>query len=273
MLQAKKQSPLPMSAVSRAEQIQRQLEDASGRDLQLWSIVILTMVVLVAGALGMLVPKAWSEQAIPIERNYLYQLYFGAIATIVLFNIYLIAQKRVISASRRVLVAEVVLNEQLESLSFIDPLTHLFNRRAVNELLAHEIARCNQHGTALTLMGIDLSGFRRINEKFGNAEGDHLLIEFARLLKTVFRGGDVLFRHGGDEFLIAMPDTTEQQADPPVQRLLRLAEQWNLNSKAEYELTFSWVVLPYVVGGDPTDILRAIDRRLCQKKHKLIPVF
>ena len=67
--------------------------------------------------------------------------------------------------------------------------------------------------------------FKQINEAHGVMEGDLVLVEFAKILKTVFRGGDVAFRQGGDEFLVMMPDTSEEQADFPMQRLQRLVER------------------------------------------------
>jgi diguanylate cyclase (GGDEF)-like protein len=100
-----------------------------------------------------------------------------------------------------------------------------------------------------------------------------ILVEFAHLLRTIFRGGDVVFRHGGDEFLILMPETSEEQADHPVQRLIRETEQWNLNNKKSYELSFSWALAPYVTGTDSEDALRAVDRKLYSRKHNLVPVF
>ena len=104
-------------------------------------------------------------------------------------------------------------------MSLIDPLTQLLNRRALNELVPREVARANRLGSSLTFMAIDLNGFSGISSKFGALEGDKVLIEFAKILKTVFRGADLAFRQGGDEFLIMMPDTTEEQADCPVQRI------------------------------------------------------
>jgi diguanylate cyclase (GGDEF)-like protein len=236
--------------------------------------MILVIIVLTAGLLALLAPHLlWSERVISIERSYLPQLFFGLVSLIVLFNIYVLAQKRNMNATRGLLIGQLVLNERLESLSLIDPLTQLFNRRAVSDLVSREVARSNQFGTSLTFMSIDLDGFRAINEKFGAAEGDRVLTEFAKILKMVFRGGDIIFRQGADEFLIAMPDTSEEQADYPMQRLQLAVEQWNLNSRAEYELSFSSAVAAYVVGRDFADVLRTIDRKLYQKKHKLVPVF
>ena len=74
---------------------------------------------------------------------------------------------------------------------------------------------------------MDLDHFRELNTKLGSMEGNRVLSEFGKMLKNVFRGGDLIFRQGGDEFLVVMPDTSEQQAEPPLQRLLRAVDQWN----------------------------------------------
>jgi diguanylate cyclase (GGDEF)-like protein len=122
-------------------------------------------------------------------------------------------------------------------------------------------------------MAIDLNGFSGISSKFGALEGDRVLIEFAKILGTVFRGADLAFRQGGDQFLIMLPDTTEEQADYPVHRLLREVDQWNLASKKDYELSFSWALAPYVTGSDAEHVLRTVDRKMYSKKHNLTPVF
>jgi len=98
-------------------------------------------------------------------------------------------------------------------------------------------------------------------------------VEFAALLKKVFRGGDIIFRQGGDEFMALLPDTNEEQANFPMQRLLKDVEQWNLNSRKEYELSFASAIASYITGTDAEELLRAIDRKMYQKKNNLVPVF
>ena len=262
------------SMLMRAEEIQEQIQQISGRDLQLWSIVILVVLVLTAGLLALTIPNlVWAQKVLHVEQGYLPQLFFGLISLVLLFNIYLLGQKLTLNATRRALISELVLNERLESLSLIDPLTQLLNRRAVNVLIPREVARANRLGGSLTFMTVDINRFRSINQNFGNAEGDIVLSGFAKILKAVFRGGDLVFRQGGDEFLILMPDTTEQQSEYPVERLLREVEQWNLSSKKSYEVSFSWGVAAYITGTDYAEVLRVVDRKMYQKKHNLIPVF
>ncbi len=262
------------SMLERADEIQEQIQQLSGRDLQLWSIGILVILVLTSGLLAVVLPNlVWTKQVVHLEHFYLPQLFFGLICLILLFNIYLLSQKKTLNSTRLALIRELVLNERLESLSLIDPLTQLLNRRALNELVPREVARSNRMGSSLTFMAIDLNGFGAISSKFGALEGDRVLVDFAKILKTVFRGADLAFRQGNDQFLIMMPDTTEEQADYPVQRILREVDQWNLASKKGYELSFSWALAPYVTGSDADDVLRTVDRKMYSKKHNLVPVF
>ena len=265
---------VPPSMLARTEEIQQQIKQLSGRDLQLWSIGILVMLILTSGVLALIVPNLfWAQRVIHVEHSYLPQLFFGLICLVVLFNIYLLAQKKNLNTTRLALIRELVLNERLESLSLIDPLTQVLDRRAMNELIPREVARSNRLGSSLTFMALDLNGFAAISSKYGALEGDRVRVEFAKILKTVFRGADVAFRQGGEEFLVMMPDTTEDQASAPVQRLLKEVDQWNLASKKGYELSFSWALAPYVAGSDAEDVLRAVDRKMYSKKHNLVPVF
>lgn len=269
MSQIKQEQP---SMLARAEEIQRQIHDLSSRDMQLWSIVTLVILILTGGFLALIAPNlVWAQRIVRVEQAYLPQLFFGLICLIVLFNIYLLSQRVTLNSTRKALISELVLNERLESLSLIDPLTQLLNRRALNELSAHQLARANRTGDPLTFLMIDLNNFRELNAKLGSMEGNRVLTEFGRLLKKVFRGGDLIFRHGGDEFLVALPDTSEQQAEPPIQRLLRALDEWNTAN--DKELSFTWGVAGYVTGTSLEEVLRTVDRKLYQKMHNLAPVF
>jgi diguanylate cyclase (GGDEF)-like protein len=271
MSQVRQEQP---SMLARAESIQRQIHQLSSRDMQLWSIITLVVLVLTAGFLALVFPNlVVSQRIIHIEQGYLPQLYFGLICLIVLFNIYLMGQRIALNSTRKALIAELVLNERLESLSLVDPLTQLFNRRALNELISHQVARANRQGSPLTFLIIDITGFRELNAKLGSMEGNRVLTEFARMLKDIFRGGDLVFRQGGDEFLVVMPDTGEQQAEYPLQRLLHLVGQWNTENVNGFQLSFTWGMAGYVTGTSMEDVLRTVDRKLYQKMHNLAPVF
>jgi len=87
-----------------------------------------------------------------------------------------------------------------------DFLTQLNNRRSLNDFLAQ---KPNLHQTALML--IDLDDFKNINDQYGHAEGDHLLVDFSKILLNIFPSNNI-FRLGGDEFLIIFTDIIQQSA-------------------------------------------------------------
>ncbi len=85
-----------------------------------------------------------------------------------------------------------------------DALTGLFNRRHLGDLMAHELARCARDGQPLSLLMIDIDHFKRINDTYGHQVGDDVLRETARLLGERARASDLLFRYGGEEFLLVL---------------------------------------------------------------------
>ena len=257
-----------------AEDIQQQIEELSSRDWQLWSIGALLMLVLASGFFALVLPNlAWSQKNLVLDHRFLPQLMFGLITLIVLVNIYLIAQRKSLNLTRGALIRELVYSQRLENLSLYDPLTQLFNRRAMEEFVNREVTRVNRMGTQLTFLMVDIDGFRNVNSSFGHRAGDEVLVEVARILKNNFRGADLLFRYGGDEFLVVMPETSEEQAEIAVRRLLRAAESWNVSNKRGFDLVLNWGISAHVAGSEISEVLREADRKLYQSKRKMVPLF
>ena len=94
--------------------------------------------------------------------------------------------------------------EALERLAFTDPLTGLANRAALSSALKQRLERGDRPGIHLSLLLVDLDGFKQINDKLGHVAGDDVLVEVSRRLQSCIRDGDVLARLGGDEFAIVM---------------------------------------------------------------------
>ena len=90
-----------------------------------------------------------------------------------------------------------------------DPLTQLFNRHYLNEVIDGEFDRADRYGREITLMMVDIDGFRRVNNTLGHLRGDEVLQKVAQVLSEGVRAADSVIRYGGDEFLILMPETVE----------------------------------------------------------------
>lgn len=91
--------------------------------------------------------------------------------------------------------------------SRIDELTGFHNWRALREQLRDRLALAKRSGRPLTVLMLDLDGFKRVNDVYGHAAGNQLLRDTASFIRATTRLGDGLFRFGGDEFVILLPDT------------------------------------------------------------------
>ncbi|MGA3068417.1 MAG: diguanylate cyclase [Tepidisphaeraceae bacterium] len=109
--------------------------------------------------------------------------------------------------------------EEAEKQSMTDALTGLFNRRSMDQLLQREVAMAERYGHPMSLVMIDLDYFKEINDTHGHAAGDHMLRSFADCVRITLRKTDLAFRYGGDEFVIALPQTPLFQAQQVVQKL------------------------------------------------------
>ena len=99
-----------------------------------------------------------------------------------------------------------------------DPLTEVYNRRALDERLHAAALETGQTAAPLALLFIDLDNFKRINDEHGHDVGDECLREVARRLRVILRFGDVLGRYGGEEFVVGLPHTPIEAAHALAER-------------------------------------------------------
>ncbi|HUK35994.1 MAG TPA: GGDEF domain-containing protein [Vicinamibacterales bacterium] len=97
--------------------------------------------------------------------------------------------------------------KRAEELSVTDDLTQLYNSRYLNQVLRRETKRASRSGRPLSLLFIDLDGFKSVNDVHGHLHGSRALVEAAALIRGSARETDVVARFGGDEFAIVLPDT------------------------------------------------------------------
>ena len=109
-------------------------------------------------------------------------------------------------------------------LSITDELTKLYTRRHLNSVLSQEFERAKRYNTILTVCMIDIDDFKKINDTYGHLAGDLILKEISELLLNTLRKTDFVYRYGGEEICILLPETPLQNAVIPLERLRRIIE-------------------------------------------------
>lgn len=139
-----------------------------------------------------------------------------------------------------------------------DPLTGLYNRRYVQETLPRDLSRARREGHPLALVLLDLDHFKRVNDSYGHAAGDEVLKTVSAILMQGARESDMICRYGGEEFLIALPGMSPEQALQRVQAWrLELAQTHTKVGDAIVNVTLSAGIAAYPMHGADTDTLVA----------------
>lgn len=122
------------------------------------------------------------------------------------------------------LVAER-LRAELEHLATRDSLTGAMARRVLIEACEQELARCRRHGRSMALLMMDIDHFKAINDTHGHQIGDRVLVDCVTRISSLLRRPDQLARFGGEEFVLLLPETAQEEAIAVAERILaRVAE-------------------------------------------------
>ncbi|MFP4424303.1 MAG: diguanylate cyclase [Candidatus Woesearchaeota archaeon] len=113
------------------------------------------------------------------------------------------------------------LNEQkLHDLAYTDSLTGLYNRKSFIEHLQKEIARGNRDNQQKSIFYIDMDNFKEVNDNYGHISGDNVLIEVAQRLRSTIRESDYVYRQGGDEFCVLLPQGESEEVAQRIKEAL-----------------------------------------------------
>jgi diguanylate cyclase (GGDEF)-like protein len=115
-------------------------------------------------------------------------------------------------------------HDELAHLASYDPLTGMANRRCLDEKLGDELTRARRYGRPLSILFIDIDRFKSINDLLGHKAGDAALREFAAVLEAQLRPADIAARWGGEEFVIVLPETANEEARATAERLRATVE-------------------------------------------------
>ena len=145
-----------------------------------------------------------------------------------------------------------------------DPLTGLYNRLRLNDLLPHEIARADRTQSALSVVMYDIDHFKTINDRFGHGTGDKVLAGLSKTVAGQLRVTDHLVRWGGEEFLLVLPDTGAEEARHVAEKLREVIANKRIDEVGV--ITSSFGVAEYMPREAMADLIARADQALYRAK-------
>jgi len=257
-----------LSSESTLVRVTQELSKLERRDWELWAIVSLTGVLASAAILAIALPSAFVDKgSVHFEITISRPLAFGLLLLVALLNTYLIAKRMEVRRLREEVISNTLQKQVIEQQSFTDPLTEIYNRRSLDEIVGRFISQARRRKAALTFLMVDMDKFRDINSRFGHLTGDFVLAEAASLLKHSIRGSDAIVRYGGDEFLILLADTTSDGAERVVARIADHLSEWNAAGHIHnLSLSLSIGKSEWHDGQTLDEVLDAADQRMYEQK-------
>jgi len=186
------------------------------------------------------------------------------IASYLLARVFIVYGKDNISKFRDIYNDKISLEEQLN----LDPLLGLYNRKAYNEFLPQLMMECRRKNLPLSIAILDLDNFKRINDLYGHASGDRVLLKFAEILKKNVPDNIYAFRVGGEEFVLLFEGYAVDEADKVCDNLLSITRAASLPELKDEMITFSGGIAgmnrDYT---DPEGLFKAADAALYSAKN------
>ncbi len=160
--------------------------------------------------------------------------------------------------------------QRVEALSVTDDLTELYNSRYLKESLTRETKRAVRYGRALSVLFIDLDGFKTVNDRHGHLLGSRALVESAMVIRGCSRESDVVARYGGDEFVVVLPETASAGAVVVAGRVCERLARHPFLAAHQLDVRLTASVGVATLPGDattPDDLIHAADLAMYRVKE------
>lgn len=175
--------------------------------------------------------------------------------------------RRIVDLQRQIEVK----NKLLEELVLTDPLTGLPNRRAIEEFASRQLSGASRYGFSFWVAMADLDNFKRVNDTYGHDAGDMVLKGFAEILKAKLRRSDIGGRIGGEEFLLVLTHTNEENVRTFLERILEDLRNHEFYVREQtIRVTASFGIAGFQGEGTPefARLVSQADTALYAAKHK-----
>ena len=250
--------------------LSEQLTALEKRDFEQWVIVAGTGILVGAGLVAILFPSAILHNGtVHFEISVSRELFLGLIALLILFNTYMISSRLKLRRMRGDVISTAIHSELLRLQSFIDPLTEVYNRRSLDDMLKKYTSRSERLKKPLSFLMIDVDRFHEINSRFGHTTGDFVLLEVATIIKSAVRGSDAVIRYGGDEFLTILADSPLKDVEVVMGRIERFVQDWNQSGQLkDFNLVLSVGASQWAPGKTPDQIMNEADQHMYAAKAR-----
>jgi diguanylate cyclase (GGDEF)-like protein len=166
-------------------------------------------------------------------------------------------------------LVNLTLLEQLREQSISDPLTGLYNRRYLYQEMQQEMALWERSRAAFAIILLDIDHFKSFNDRYGHDIGDEVLIAMADLLQQQIRKTDIACRLGGEEFVVLLTHTDQQQATTRAETIRMAVKKLvipGIDPEHRISVSAGVAIFPHH-GADAMQLLRAADQALYESKH------
>jgi diguanylate cyclase (GGDEF)-like protein len=160
------------------------------------------------------------------------------------------------------------LNRQINAVAIHDQLTGLYNRHFIVDQLVRQFESYMRYGNPCSIVMVDIDHFKQVNDRYGHAVGDKVLVAFSRLMESMMRQGDLIGRYGGEEFLLILPMTDLAAASQLARRIrARLASEPLIDQPVMLVVTASFGVAQIRSAESIDDWLQRSDQAMYSAKE------
>ena len=253
-----------------SDQLRMRLVEFERRDWELWILVLGVLGVLAGGFFFVIWPAIFlGQRTIYLQASISAQLAVGLLFLLLLFAIYIVNKHIQIRKQRFSSMVEAWNFGISHTQHLIDPLTKVFSRAALKEIVEKEIKRVQRGQSTIVFLYIDVNDFKAVNTRYGHLSGDLVLTEVGALLKECARGSDYIIRMGGDEFLVTLMDTDTAGAEVVKSRINRqVAARNKIGTLPGFQLTLSIGVQEFDKTKSFDEALAGADSKMYAEKKK-----
>jgi diguanylate cyclase (GGDEF)-like protein len=260
-------NPANIEQVGPQARIASELVRLESQKREFWVLISFAGVVLVLGVLSFFFPHGfWEVGGLHVSLSP--QVLFVIMVGTVLASLSYVRGELEVRGLRLANIQQYLSSQEEQANSMIDTVTNVFTRAFLHDLLAGEISRAERTNRSLALIMCDLNNFKQVNDRYGHLMGDYVLSQIASILKSCVRGSDYIFRYGGDEFLVLLPETDQNGGETVLQRLRSKVAEWDRSNRVgDLPISVSLGLYLHVTGQTPDMDVAEADARMYADKQ------